>query len=103
MGNYMIWWQQGMLPTAGSHALSVKISGTAVSGTPATVIITPGAAVASKTLIYDEPGAGGVVGTSISFSLQERDNYGNNVATGTFSFSATLLPINVEARVRAPI
>ena len=92
-GNYLLSWQAGALPTAGSHALAVAIGGTAIAGTPVTVTSVAGAADAEHTMIYDDPAGGGVVGTDITFSLQLRDRYDNTVATGTsaFTFSVELV------------
>ena len=92
-GNYLLHWQVGALPTAGSHALAVAIGGTAIAGTPVTVTSVAGAADAANTMIYDDPAGGGVVGTDITFSLQLRDTYDNTVATSTsaFTFSITLV------------
>ena len=56
------------------------MSGTSISGMPATLTSLPGAASAAHTLIYDNPTAGGLVGTDISFSLQLRDSFENFVS-----------------------
>jgi hypothetical protein len=100
MGNYMISWQTGRLPTVGSFSMSVSISGNTVSGSPASMIVSPGPVSPGNTLIYNNPAGGGVAGTSISFSMQLRDRYGNSVVDGGgVSFSATLLPIDLAATV----
>ena len=105
MGNYMISWQMGRLPTAGSFSMNVSISGITVIGSPASMIVSPGPVSPSNTLIYDNPEGGGVAGTSISqisFSMQLRDRFGNSVVDGGgVSFSATLLPIDLAATVSA--
>ena len=99
-GNYMLYWQPGRLPEAGSFDLDVAISGVAVSGSPASMTVSAGTVVASNTLVYDNPGGGGVAGTLITFSLQLRDGFGNNITDGgDVSFSASLLPIDLAATV----
>ena len=100
MGNYMISWQKGTLPTAGSFSMSVSISGNTVSGSPASMIVSPGPVSPGDTLIYNNPAGGGVAGTIISFSMQLRDRFGNSVVDGGgVLFSATLLPIDLAATV----
>jgi len=101
-GNYYVRWNLGSVSAAGSLALSVAISGADVSGSPATVTSATGVAVATRTHVFDNPSAGGVVGQPVSFSLQARDRYGNDVTAAAsigFSFSVKLLPIDVAAIV----
>lgn len=100
-GMYYLHWNRGSVRVAGSLALNVEISSAAVSGSPATVACETGQASASGTHVYDNPSAGGVVGQDITFSLQARDTYGNDltVAPTQFSYIVKLQPIDVAAVV----
>ena len=100
-GNYYLHWNQGTVRVAGSHTLNAEISGAAVSGTPYTITCATGGAMATGTHIYDSPSAGGVVGQDITFSLQVRDGFGNDVTAASvgFSYAVTLEPIGVAATV----
>ena len=66
-GSYMLIWKKRILVYTGSLSLTVAISGTAVLGTPASITNVAGAVVAAKTLVYSNPGGGGVVGMIITF------------------------------------
>jgi hypothetical protein len=106
-GSYMLIWKQGILVYTGSLSLTVAISGTAVLGTPASITSVVGAVVAANTLVYSNPGGGGVVGTIITFSLRLRDGFGNNItqenAAPALTFSVILLPIERAGSVAGAV
>jgi hypothetical protein len=106
-GSYMLIWKQGILVYTGSLSLTVAISGTAVLGTPASITSVAGAVVAANTLVYSNPGGGGVVGTIITFSLRLRDGFGNNItqenAAPALTFSVILLAIERAGSVAGAV
>ena len=84
--------------TTGTYTLTITSSGVAVSGSPFTVIVVPGAL--SGAVSYVLPPAPNttslVSGVPDTFSIQARDAYANAISVGGASFASSLLCAGVS-------